>query len=353
MKLFRKYAVIALSLLMLASCEKEYSLENAVGTAVGSLKSDAFGDCLPSSVAGIYKADSTLGTGNYMDVQLELTTGGAYTIVTDTINGYYFKGTGAAAAGLQTVRLRGFGKPVAAGINEFRIAFGTSECFLSVTVLNNAATVSDYTLVGSPGVCTGAVASGTYVKDVPLNSSNTLTVSVNVTSLGLYAIGGASANGMIFTAAGTFTTLGLQSVTLNGSGTPSSAGATAVTVGGPAGTCLFGIVVAPTAGTPAVFTLGGDPGNCTGFVLSGTYQVGQATSGSNTATFDVVVTTPGTYVISSASINGVTFLATGTFATAGTQPVTLTAFGTPIAAGTFEYTPMGLGSGCKFPVVFN
>lgn len=352
MKLLKKYALIAFSLLMLASCEKEYSLENAVGTAVGSLKSDAFGDCLPSSVAGIYKADSTLGTGNYMDVQLELSTGGAYTIVTDTINGYYFKGTGSAAAGLQTVRLRGFGKPIAAGINEFRIAFGTSECFLSVTVLNNTATIANFTLVGGPGVCTGAVASGNYVKDVPLTSSNTLTVTVNVTSLGVYAIGAASANGMIFTSAGTFTSLGTQSVTLNGSGTPNSAGATSVTVGGTSGTCLFGIVVSATS-TPAVFTLGGAPGNCTGFVLSGTYQVGQATTSSNTAVVEVLVTTPGSYNISTASVNGVVFAATGNFTNSGTQQVTLTATGTPLAAGSFEFTPAGLASTCKFSVVFN
>ncbi len=352
MKFLKSSLFIALSMLTILSCQKEYSVEDAGGIATGSLKSDTFGDCLPSSVNGIFKIDSTLGVGNSIDVQVNLTTGGSYTLVSDTVNGYYFKGSGSAAAGLQTVRLRGFGKPLAAGTNEFRITFGPSECFINIMVLTSSATVAQFTLVGGPGVCAAASASGTYVKDVPLNSSNTLTVSVDVTALGAYTLGAVAANGMFFTSTGTFTTLGPQNVTLNGGGTPTIAGATSVAVAGASTSCVFGIVVAPAASSAAVYTLGGAPGNCTGIVLAGTYQAGLATGATNTALFDVQVTTPGSYTITTAAVNGVTFSGSGNFVNTNPQTVTLTATGTPAAAGTFEFTPIGIASACKFSVVF-
>ncbi len=352
MKFLKSYTIIALSMFILLSCQKEYSLEDVGGTATGTLKSDAFGDCLPSSVNGIFKVDSTLGTGNYLDVQVNLTTAGAYSLVSDTVNGFYFKGNGSAAIGLQTVRLRGFGKPLVAGNNEFRIGFGGSECFITVNVLNSAATIAAFTLVGGPGVCAAASASGSYTQGVALNSSNTLTVSVNVATLGAYTLGAVSTNGMFFTSTGTFTTLGPQNVTLNGGGTPTTAGATSLAVGNTSTSCVFGIVVAPAGGNAAVYTLGGSPGNCTGFVLAGNYQSGQATSASNTAVFNVTVTTAGSYSITTAAVNGVTFSGSGTFANTNPQTVTLTASGTATAAGTFEYTPTGLSSGCKFSVTY-
>ncbi len=245
MKFLKSSLVIAFSMLILWSCEKEFSVEDVGGVATGTLKADGFGDCLPSSVNGIFKKDSTLGSGNYLDVQLNLTTGGSYTLVSDTINGYYFRGSGSAAPGLQTVRLRAVGKPLAPGTNEFRIRFGASECFLTVTVLNSTVTVSSFTLVGGPGVCVAATASGTYKKDVALNSTNTLTVSVNVTTPGAYTLGAVSQNGMFFTSVGNFTILGLQNVTLNGGGIPTTSGAASVVVGNITTSCVFAIVVAP------------------------------------------------------------------------------------------------------------
>lgn len=248
MKFLKSSIVIALAILTLWSCEKEYSLEDAGGNATGTLKSDGFGDCLPSSVNGIFKKDSTLGTGNYIDVQINLTAGGSYTIISDTVNGFYFKGSGTAAPGLRTVRLRGFGKPLVGGNNEFRIGFGGSECFITVNVLNSSATIAVFTLVGGPGVCAAASASGSYTQGVALNISNTLTVSVNVATLGAYTLGAVSTNGMFFTSTGTFTTSGAQNVTLNGAGTPTTAGATSITVGNTATSCVFGIVVASSTG---------------------------------------------------------------------------------------------------------
>lgn len=61
---------------------------------------------MPVTVNGIYKKDTLLNSANYIDVQLNISTTGTYDIRTDTVNGYSFRGVGAAGiTGLNTVRL--------------------------------------------------------------------------------------------------------------------------------------------------------------------------------------------------------------------------------------------------------
>jgi uncharacterized protein (TIGR02145 family) len=56
-----------------------------------------------------------------------------------------------------------------------------------------------------------------------------------------------------------------------------------------------------------------------------------------TQTITVTVDTPGTYNITTPTVNGVTFSAAGTFTTAGTKNVVLNASGIPTASGTSSY----------------
>ncbi len=99
----------------------------------------------------------------------------------------------------------------------------------------------------------------------------------------------------------------------------------------------------------AVFTLGGAPSSCTGFVAAGTYTAGTGLSASNTITVDVTVTTIGAYAISTAAVNGVTFSKSGSFTTTGSQTITLTGAGTPTAAGDFTYSVAnGAAGSCSF-----
>ena len=352
MKFFKSLLLAVACMFFVVACEKEYSFEEGTGSSgIGSLKSDQFGDCLQSSVKGVYKADSTLGAGNYIDVQVDVTTPGSYSVTSDTLNGYAFKGTGAfITVGLNTIRLQGAGKPLNAGTNDFAVSLNGSQCFISVTVIGSSATVGAFTLGGAPGSCTGATASGTYKQGVPLTASNTLTVNVTATSLGAYSLTATSANGMTFTKAGIFSTLGAQSVVLVGSGTPTTSGATTITVNNAAGNCTFSIPVAAGTGNTAVYTLGATAGTCTGAVTAGTYQAGIATTAANTATINVNVTTIGTYNITSTTVNGLTFSKAGTFTATGAQTVVLNATGTPTAAGPFNYPTTGGTSTCSFSV---
>ncbi|MEO6489985.1 MAG: hypothetical protein ABIO04_08615 [Ferruginibacter sp.] len=96
------------------------------------------------------------------------------------------------------------------------------------------------------------------------------------------------------------------------------------------------------------FTLAGSPGNCIDQQVSGSYSIGTSLTAANTVDINVSISSPGTYTISTATINGISFSATGTFTSIGTQRITLTGSGTPITPGTFNYKPGTVW--CSFPI---
>jgi hypothetical protein len=70
----------------------------------------------------------------------------------------------------------------------------------------------------------------------------------------------------------------------------------------------------------------------------------------NTVTIQVDVVSPGTYTISTNTVNGINFSASGTFTVTGTQNVTLTGTGTPAAVMLTTLTPQAGTSSCTFDV---
>jgi hypothetical protein len=285
---------------------------------------------------------------------VNFTTVGTYLISTDTVNGYFFRGAGVVAAtGDQQVVLTGVGTPGTAGNNTFTVRYGTSNCNLVVGVLASGAGAAVFTPGGSPTTCATATLAGTYTAGTALTASNTVTIGVTVTTPGTYNITIPAVNGISFSGTGSLAATGPQDITLVASGTPTAAGPFNYVINGSAGSsCTFSVTTAPGGGSAAVYTLGGAPASCSGFVLAGTYQAGLATGATNTAKFNVTVTTVGTYSITTTAVNGVTFSGSGTFTTTGAQLVTLTASGTPAAAGPFNYPATGLGSTCSFSVTY-
>lgn len=347
-----KYVLaVAAAFLLVIGCQKELSFENG-GVASGTLKSASTGECLPSIIMGTYKVDSVLNSNNYIDVHVNITTTGTFDVRSDTVNGYsFFKAGTLGATGDNVVRLYGTGKPLAAGTNTFVIKYGSSVCAINIVVTGPAGGggASVFTLGGAPLACTGAMANGTYVAGTALNAGNTLTVSVNVTTIGTFAIGVIPANGFGFGATGTFTTTGPQTVTLASTGTPAAAGTFNYSVTNGTSICLIPITTSAT-GPVATFTLGGSPGSCTGFVQAGTYTVGVPLTAANTVVLNVTVVTVGAYTITTGAVNGIQFAATGTFATTGPQTVTLTGTGTPTVAGANNYPATGGGNTCTFSI---
>lgn len=134
-------------LFLVISCQKEKSFE--LGQLSNGSLQDSLGDCLSKTVAGTYTAAKALNDSNFIDVDVNVTQTGRYTIYTDTVNGYYFRATGMfSKTGLNTVRLKGSGTPGIAGTDDFYIFYDSTVCDVSVTVQS-----------GSGG---GGTASGDY-----------------------------------------------------------------------------------------------------------------------------------------------------------------------------------------------
>jgi hypothetical protein len=246
MKTFRPLFWLLLPIAFVISCQKERSFENGGGPpSHGSLQSGTTGDCLGSSVKGTYKKDSVLGSGNYVDVVVDVTTPGWFVISTDTINNFYFRATGNfTAAGIDTVRLQGSGKPTAAGTNVFTVAYDSSSCTFSVMTLPSAGGgTSVFTLAGSPGNCIPGTVSGGYTVGTALDASDSVIVQVNVTTVGTWSLITSTLGGMTFTGSGTFTTTGVQTIKLVGTGTPTTAGPFNFPITAGASTCSFTVTV--------------------------------------------------------------------------------------------------------------
>ena len=342
--LFKILSLLIFTSVLFMACQKEISFEKGSSTAsVGSLSVDGSGNCLGAVVSGTYFKDTSIKASNYVDVSVQVDTVGTYIISSDTVNGYYFKATGSfTATGAQTVRLIGGGKPLAAGTNIFTVTYNGTVCEFTVTV----------TAVTPPGgssvftvACTGATPAGTYVAGTALTAANTITLNVNVTTIGSWSVTTAPAvNGIIFSGTGTFTTTGAQTIILTGSGTPTAAGTNTHTVTGATATCTFQTTATAATGGSSVFTI-----TCTGATPVGTYVAGTALTAANTITLNVNVTNTGSWSVTTApAVNGIIFSGTGTFTATGAQTIVLTGSGTPTAAGTNTHTVTGGTGTCTF-----
>ncbi|MHA4807080.1 hypothetical protein ACX0G9_03190 [Flavitalea flava] len=343
------------SFILVFSCVKEKSIEHSLSaSSSGSLKTSS-GDCLPSASNGIFKTGIALtAASNYIDIQVTVTKTGSYLITTDTLNGFSFKGEGAfTVVGLNTVRLTGSGKPLNAITSTFHFTYDSDICSIDISVIDANTPSAVFTLgADASKSCTGSVPGGNYQVGTPLDISNTVTITVNVTIPGAYTLGVTPADGITFKKTGVFTGTGAQQITLTASGTPSNAGSFSFTINGASNTCSFSITVNPKAGsTPAVFTLNGAPGACTSPVISGAYQAGVSLNSANTIAVKLDVTTAGSYTLSTDLVNGISFSATGILAVGAGQTVILNGAGTPTSQGTFVLTPQFGNSSCTFSLI--
>jgi hypothetical protein len=103
-----------------------------------------------------------------------------------------------------------------------------------------------------------------------------------------------------------------------------------------------------TTTAAAVFTYSDSAGICAAALFNGTYKKGVASTAANTVTIKVSVSVKGKYAVSTETVNGIVFSASGTFNTAGANTMVLYANGTPLNAGTFTYGPKP--NGCFFSV---
>jgi len=173
--------------------------------------------------------------------------------------------------------------------------------------------------------CTNSKAVGTYIQGKSLTSSNYLSVTVNVTKIGNYTISGTTTNGYNFYGTGVFLNTGVQTVQVPGQGTPVAVQTNTVQLiaNGVNVTCspAISINVLSSAGTYTI--------SCGSATVNGVYTKGTALGASNTITLPVVVSTLGSYSITTNTVDGISFSGSGTFTATGNQNVTLSGTGTP------------------------
>jgi hypothetical protein len=206
-------------------------------TVSSGVLGDSSGTCKPAVLNGIY-AQGIATDSNTVQLQVTVAVPGSYMIFTNSVNGVSFLASGTFTnTGVQSVTLKASGTPTGSGNQTFTVKYGNSQCAFSIVFSSLAAG----TLGGGGGNCTPFVFSGTYQQGTLLNASNTVQIQVNVTTLGGYNITSNTVNGVSFSSSGIFTSIGLQNVTLKGTGTPLNAGVQnfAITFG--PGTCNFSL----------------------------------------------------------------------------------------------------------------
>lgn len=242
MKILKRLVFFVFAAFLITSCQKELEFDDlGTGVSAGSLKKDTTFDCFPVSVNGQYTTDSALTNDNFIDVQVNITVPGTYTIQSDTVNGYSFRGTGTLGApGINTVRLYGTGTPILPNTDPFIISYDTSFCVVDVNV-DPSGVDAVYTLTGAGGTCTGAIVNGTYMTGVALDATNMAQLALQITTPGNYSITTTQINGVMFSASGTFTDTTPQSVILTGQGVPVASGPFTFPVLGNGTSCAFSV----------------------------------------------------------------------------------------------------------------
>jgi hypothetical protein len=362
MKTLRFLLFLLTAGMLFMGCQKELSEEN--GRALGNLPKDVLGNCQSPVINGNYVAGVALSpTTESIALQINISQVGVYSIVSDTINGYYFSGTGVTGVtGINTVRLEARGTPTVVGTDVFNIKFDGTTCQINNIVTatpggGGGGTAAVFTLGNTAGNCTSTPA-GVYAENFPTSTTlNYVDIGVTVTTAGTYNVTSTIVNGVKFSGSGN---VSLTSTTIRlyaDGGTPTAQGNTAylLTVG--TSTCSFSInYLAPLP--IANLNL-----NCGAATVTGTFQAGAPVIPTNKITISAIVTQSGAYNISTTTVNGVRFVGAGTLtASATAQNIDLFAiavgttgnYGTSVGAQTYNIQSpyvVGTGTSCTSGVV--
>lgn len=209
--------------------------------------------------------------------------------------------------------------------------------------------LAKYQFANTTGICSGIAVSGQYYTGVALAANNAITVQVNVTKAGRYTIATSNTNGIQFSATGRFTSTGMQSVLLQGSGKPAAKGNFTYSTSGTSG-CTFDLAVDEKPVDYAVYTVYETGLVCQQPAIHGRFIKGLTLSSENKIAFNIHVTAPGAYIFSTNNVNGIYFNASGNFTTTGDQTVSLPGFGTPTDAGNFNFNLYAGNGTCSFNV---
>lgn len=131
--------VFIFSLVILASCKKEKSIE--AGNGMGSSGTSVFvlvpsgSDCSDAATTGNFEVGTAVGLTDLVIVTVNVTKTGTWNYNTGTLNGLSFSGSGTfTITGDQVIALQASGKPVAAGNTTFPLNIGSATCSFTINV---------------------------------------------------------------------------------------------------------------------------------------------------------------------------------------------------------------------------
>ena len=108
---------------------------------------------------------------------------------------------------------------------------------------------ADYVFAGDPGDCAGIGVNGNYVEGEIMDSSNFISVKVNVLKTGSYTISTPVVNGYSFKQTGVFSITGLNEIMIYASGKPLVPGPDQFELNGDSSSCNFSISVQKSGNT--------------------------------------------------------------------------------------------------------
>ena len=194
-------------------------LPSSNGTAVIS----SFNSCNTASTGSL--TAGVFVNGVAQTINITVGTIGTYNISAIT-NGVTFSATGTfTTTGAQNIVLSATGTPTTVGTNTFTLNT-TPTC--SFTRNSSANATSNGTAVITSIISCSTASAGTLTAGVAV-SGVTQTINVTVGTIGTYNIS-AIANGVTFSATGTFTTTGAQNIVLSATGTPTTVGTNTFTL---------------------------------------------------------------------------------------------------------------------------
>jgi len=184
--------------------------------------------------------------------------------------------------------------------------------------------------------CSDVEVKGTYIEGKELTGSNYLSIKVDVIKAGTYTISGKTDNGYGFFISGTFMATGIQTVMVPGQGTPDLVQTDIVSMNnnGVDVDCSSNPVEVEVLTAAGTYTMA-----CGSAQVKGVYKVGVDLNPlTNYITIPITVTNPGSWSITTNTVEGISFSGAGTFAAAGTYPVTLSGQGNPTSTTTKTLT---------------
>jgi uncharacterized protein (TIGR02145 family) len=268
----------------------------------------------PGTASGTIYANSAITTQS-QNIIADVKTIGTYSIST-LVNGVTYAASGTfTATGNQTIALQASGTPIAIGSFTATINTNPNCSFTSASLVqpttNGTGIVSSYTIDNDRVFYVGEPLKGNWYN-----------MSAMVTKIGTYNIS-KTVNGIIMTASGTFTSIGSNYIRMELAGSAISLGDyTFSTNTSIVSTFNFKVVNESTKGT-ANISLNPTVSPTTVYFYPNVDATGVSVN------LNVNVTALGTYNISTETINNITFNASGTFTSLGSQTIQLNASGMP------------------------